>query len=42
LLAFALQWLQTGELSGDLYPESGDQQVNLLDLAVMAGNWLKG
>ncbi len=41
LIILSGQWLQSGDLSGDIYPEPGDQQVNLEDLAVLASHWMK-
>ncbi|NLH17938.1 MAG: hypothetical protein GX455_15280 [Phycisphaerae bacterium] len=40
LIILSGQWLQSGDLSADVYPESGDQQVNLADFAVLAAQWL--
>jgi hypothetical protein len=42
LMILSGQWLQSGDLSADIYPDLGDQQVNLADFAVMAENWMKG
>ena len=39
LVIIAGEWLQTENLSSDIYPAGGDSIVNMLDFAEFAKHW---
>ena len=36
------EWLETGNSRADIFPPFGDGQVDFVDYAVLANNWLIG